>query len=77
MATEYTEVYIKCWQCRGSGYRPYPGGSNLCPYCQGEGKLLYGHLDITGLNTKLDALDTKMDTIDAHLDTIETKIDAL
>lgn len=69
----------QCNFCNGTG--AYGSAQTGCPYCQGEGSVRFGSMELSiflpDLITKLDALDVKLDTLDAHLDTIETKIDAL
>ncbi len=62
--TDFVDVFIKCWQCRGTGLRPPDGeGSTTCIYCQGEGKLQYGALDVTDILDRCNDVLAKCDDI--------------
>lgn len=61
---KYAETYIICWQCRGTGLKPSSVGSTeTCSYCQGTGRIHYGHLDVTDLVDKLNDIMDKCNDI--------------
>ena len=74
-------------QCNGTGQimgqdDPDCGGTGEVPvlahaHAQAEFYTKYTLVELSKLDTKLDALDVKLDTLDTRLDSIESKIDQL
>jgi len=76
--TVFTDIHITCWTCRGTGLKPQSGSGTVpCPACDGDGKVFYGHLDVTSLDAKLDDIIDKCSDIKEKVDEIKEVVDGL